>query len=312
MFVGIDVSKERLDVSARPSDHSVQYANTPEGIAALCEQLREWKPELVVLEATGGYERQAVIELTAAKIPTRIVDPARVRNFAKSLGQHAKTDTIDARVLAHFAQAVQPEARQLPDEKTLELQALADRRSQLVSMRTAELNRLRQAKAPLQKGIQAHIDWLSRQIEELDQQIQKTIQADSQWGPRDKVLQTIPGVGAQTSAVLIAHLPELGCLTRKKIAALAGVAPMARDSGTVTGVRSIFGGRRVVRTAIYMAAVSAIRFNAELKAFYKRLKSSGKASKVALIAVARKLLTIANAMVRDNQSWSPNVAAADA
>jgi len=312
MFVGIDVSKEQLDVAARPSGQSCQVANTPDGIATLIEQMREWKPELVVLEATGGYERAAAIALTAAAIPTRIVDPARVRNFAKSLGQHAKTDAIDARVLAHFAQAVQPEARALPDEKTRELQALVDRRSQLVGMRTAELNRLKQAPARLETGIKAHVRWLSQQIDELEEQIRDSIEADPEWGPRDQVLQSIPGVGARTTASLLAHLPELGGLTRKQVASLAGVAPMARDSGKVGGERSIFAGRRAVRTALYMAAVSAVRFNDVLKAFYARLKGGGKPSKVALIAVARKLLTIANAMLRDNKQWSPNLAAAEA
>jgi transposase len=312
MFFGIDVSKDRLDVAAHSSDLSVSFPNTADGIQALIERLRELGPELVVLEATGGFERPAALALAAAEIPFRIVDPARARHFARSLGQHSKTDAIDARVLAHFAQAVQPEARRLPDEKTLELQALADRRTQLVNMRTAESNRARQAAGRLKEGIEEHVRWLSRQIEEIDRATQDCIKADPDWGPRDAMLKTIPGVGTQTSAALIAHLPELGRLTRKQVAALAGVAPMARDSGGVSGKRSIFAGRRAVRTAIYMASVSAVRFNAAMKTFYARLRDHGKPSKVALIAVARKLLTIANAMIRDKQPWSPKLAAANA
>jgi transposase len=233
----------------------------------LADRLRELQPELVILEATGGFERPAVLELTTAGIPTRVVDPARARHFARSLGRHSKTDAIDARVLAHFAQAVQPEVRRLPDDKTLELQALADRRMQLVNMRTAELNRLRQATKRLEKGIEAHVDWLSKRIEEIDSAIQDCIKADPEWGPRDTVLQSIPGIGPQTSRALIAHLPELGRLNRKQVAALVGVAPMARDSGEEKGKRSIFAGRRVVRTAMYLASVSAIRFNDVMKSF---------------------------------------------
>jgi transposase len=258
MFIGIDVSKDRLDVGVRPSGQSFQYPNTPEGVAALAVRLRELGPELVVLEATGGFERAVAVELMGSGIPARIVDPARVRHFAKSLGQHAKTDAIDARVLAHFAQAVQPEARRLPEEKTLELRALADRRTQLVNMRTAEQNRLRQAPEGLRGGIDAHVRWLSDQIRGLEDRIRDQIRADPGWGPRDEVLQSIPGVGPRTSMVLIADLPELGALTRKQVASLAGVAPMARDSGEVAGRRSVFAGRRSVRTALYMAAVSAV------------------------------------------------------
>lgn len=265
-----------------------------------------------MIEATGGFERAVVLELTAAEIATRIVDPARVRHFAKSLGQHAKTDAIDARTLAHFAQAVQPEARQLPDEKVLELRALADRRAQLVMMRTAEQNRLRQAPERLKNGIGEHVRWLTQQIEEIEETIDEYIKSNSDLGPRDEILQSITGVGSRTSAALLAHLPELGRLTRKQIAALAGVAPMARDSGEVSGKRSVFAGRRSVRTAISMSAVSAVRFNEVLKAFYRRLKQAGKAAKVALVAVARKLLTIANAMVRDNKRWSPDLASPQA
>ena len=304
MFIGIDVSRDHLDVAIRPSGEVFRVANTPEGIASLIDRLEPLVPQLVVLEATGGFERLVAVALAEANIASRIVDPARVRHFARSLGQHSKTDAIDARVLAHFGDAVRPEARQLPSEKAQELQALVDRRNQLIGIRTAELNRLRQAANSVKAGLEAHIKWLNRQIDDIDDMIQKHITADPDWGPRDEVLRTIPGVGPQTSRALIAQVPELGRLSRKQIAALAGLAPRARDSGVVKGTRTIFGGRRSVRTALYMASVASLRFNPVLKAFYARLRACGKPAKVALIAVARKLLTIANAIVRDLQPWS--------
>ena len=263
-----------------------------------------------------GISRSSVglrdVEQRAHEIASRIVDPARVRHFARSLGQHSKTDAIDARVLAHFGDAVRPEARQLPSEKAQELQALVDRRNQLIGIRTAELNRLRQAAKSVKAGLEAHIKWLNRQIDDIDEMIQKHITADPDWGPRDEVLRSIPGVGPQTSRALIAQVPELGRLSRKQIAALAGLAPRARDSGVVKGTRTIFGGRRSVRTALYMASVASLRFNPVLKAFYARLRACGKPAKVALVAVARKLLTIANAIVRDLIPWSLTKAVPDA
>ena len=304
VFIGIDVSRDHLDVAIRPSGEVFRVANTPEGIASLIDRLEPLVPQLVVLEATGGFERLVAVALAEANIASRIVDPARVRHFARSLGQHSKTDAIDARVLAHFGDAVRPEARQLPSEKAQELQALVDRRNQLIGIRTAELNRLRQAANSVKAGLEAHIKWLNRQIDDIDDMIQKHITADPDWGPRDEVLRTIPGVGPQTSRALIAQVPELGRLSRKQIAALAGLAPRARDSGVVKGTRTIFGGRRSVRTALYMASVASLRFNPVLKAFYARLRACGKPAKVALIAVARKLLTIDNAIVRDLQPWS--------
>jgi transposase len=304
MFVGIDVSKQNLDVAIRPTGESFRVPNTSEDIATLIQKLRPSSPQLVVLEATGGFERMLAVALSEAKIPSRIVDPARVRHFARSLGQHSKTDAIDAKVLAHFAEAVNPEARSLADEKTLELQALVDRRTQLIGMRTAELNRLRQAPKSVKPGIEAHIQWLNKQIDSVDDNVNEHIKADPEWGPKQEVLRSIPGVGEQTAKSLIAQMPELGKLSRKQIAALAGLAPRARDSGSVKGARTIFGGRRAVRTALYMASLASVRFNPVLKAFYARLRLAGKVAKVALIAVARKLLTIANAMVRDQKSWT--------
>jgi transposase len=306
-FVGIDVSKDHLDVALRPSGEACRFANSEAGIAALVARLQASAPELIVLESTGGYEKPVAVALTEAKLRARIVDPARARSFAKSLGEHSKTDAIDARALAHFAEAVRPEARHLPHADTLELRALLDRRAQLVIMRTAERNRMHQGPTALVKqGLHAHVKYLETQIVELEKEIASRIETHPDWGPRDRILRSIPGVGDQTSFALLGHLPELGCLTGKQIAALAGLAPRARDSGKKTGERSIFGGRAEVRTSLYMAALSASRYNPTLKAMYHRLRASGKKSKVALTAVARKLLTIANAMIRDMNPWSPN------
>ena len=303
-FVGIDVSKARLDVTIRPDSQEFSQPNNPEGIAALVNQLKASSPALILLEATGGLEQQVAVALAEAKLPIRIIDPSRVRHFARSIGQHSKTDALDARVLAHYAEAVRPEARALPDEETRQLHALLGRRRELVTMRVAEQNRLRQRPtAAVCANLEAHIASLSGQIEELDAAAGVAIQAKEEWRLRDEVLQSVPGVGAQTSRTLLGAVPELGRLTGKQIASLAGLAPRARDSGTVRGARTIFGGRAEVRTALDMASLSAMRWNPELRAFYRRLRQAGKAAKVALIAVSRKLLTIANAMIRDMKPW---------
>jgi transposase len=307
-FLGIDVSKAHLDVASRPDGREFRLPNTPEGIAELVARLEGSPPALVLLEATGGLERAAAVALTEARVPTRIVEPGRVRHFARSIGQHSKTDAIDARVLAHYAEAVRPEARELPDEATRELQDLLDRRRQLVAMRVAEQNRLGQRPtAAVRANIEALLAYLRDQVEAMDRSIGERIRAKEEWRLRDEVLRSVPGIGPQTSRVLLGSLPELGRLTGKQIAALAGLAPRARDSGSVKGARTIFGGRAEIRTALYMAAVSAMRFNPELRAFYRRLLQAGKAAKVALTAVARKLLTIANAMIRDMKPWTPKL-----
>jgi transposase len=308
-FVGIDVSKAHLDVASRPDGQEFRLPNTPEGIASLVERLQALPPALILLEATGGLERAAAVALAEAKLPIRVIEPGRVRHFARSIGQHSKTDAIDARVLAHYAEAVRPEARDLPDEETRDLQALLDRRRQLVTMRVAEQNRLKQGPTEaVQADLKAHIAYLSDQIEAMDNSIGEAIEAKQDWKLRDEVLRSVPGVGPQTSRALLGLLPELGELTGKQVSALAGLAPRARDSGTVRGARTIFGGRAEVRTALYMASVSAMRFNPPLRAFYRRLREAGKAAKVALTAVARKLLTIANAMIRDMKPWEPKMA----
>jgi transposase len=312
-FVGIDVSKAHLDVATRPDGQEFRLPNTPEGIAALVERLTPLAPALILLEATGGLERAAAVALAEAGLPIRIVEPGRVRHFARSIGQHSKTDNLDARVLAHYAEAVRPEARDLPDEQTRDLQALLDRRRQLVAMRVSEQNRLKQGPtAAVRADLKAHIAYLSEQIEAMDRAIGERIEAKAEWKLRDEVLRSVPGIGPQTSRVLLGLLPELGKLTGKQVSALAGLAPRARDSGTVRGARTIFGGRAEVRTALYMASVSAMRFNPELRAFYKRLRDAGKAAKVALTAVSRKLLTIANAMIRDMKPWTPRMTCAAA
>jgi transposase len=312
-FIGIDVSKAQLDVALRPDVHEFRLPNTAEGIASLVDRLKPLSPTLILLEATGGLEWAAAVALAEAKLPVRIVEPGRVRHFARSIGQHSKTDALDARVLAHYADAVRPEARELPDQETRDLQALLDRRRQLVAMRVSEQNRLKQGPtATVQTDLKAHIAYLCGQIKAMDQAVGKAIEAKGDWKLRDEILQSIPGVGPQTSRTLLGLLPELGKLTGKQVSALAGLAPRARDSGTIRGARTIFGGRAEVRTALYMASVSAMRFNPGLKAFYKRLRETGKAAKVALVALSRKLLTIANAMIRDMTHWTPTKTCAEA
>jgi transposase len=310
-FVGIDVSKAHLDVASRPEAQEFRLPNTAQGIAELVARLKGSPPSLVLLEATGGLERAAAVALAEAEIPVRIVEPGRVRHFARSIGQQSKTDAIDARVLAHYAEAVRPEARDLPDQETRDLQALLDRRRQLVAMRVSEQNRLKQGPTTaVGADLRAHIAYLSEQVEAMDRSIGEKIEAKAEWKLRDEVLRSLPGIGPQTSRALLGLMPELGELTGKQVSALAGLAPRARDSGTVRGARTIFGGRAEVRTALYMASVSAMRYNPPLRAFYLRLRQAGKAAKVALTAVSRKLLTIANAMIRDMKPWTPKITGA--
>jgi transposase len=307
VFVGIDVSKDHLDVAFRPTGEAVRFTNDERGIAALLARLKDAPPELIVLESTGGYEQPVAVAVTEAGWAARIIDPTRARAFAKSLGQHSKTDAIDARVLAQFAEAVRPEARVLPDAQTRELQALVDRRAQWMGMQIAEGNRLKQRPtAAVKTSLQNHLKYIASQIAELEQEIKKRVKAHPDWGPRDQMLRSIPGVGDQTAHMLLGRLPELGTLTGKQIAALAGLAPRARDSGKKQGERSIYGGRKEVRSMLFMASLSASRHNPFLKALYQRLMESGKRHKVALTAVARKLLTIANAIIRDMTPWTPN------
>jgi transposase len=303
-FIGIDVSKGHLDLHARPAGTAQRLPNHPDGITALVSWVRALAPALVVLEATGGLEHPAAVALAAAGVPVAIVNPRQARRFAEAIGRVAKTDAIDAEVLARFAEQIRPEPRPLPDADTRALAELLDRRRQLLGIQTAEQNRLGSATgAAVRQDIEAHLRWLAKRLEGLDEDLAGAIRASPVWRVNDDLLRSIPGFGRVVSRTLLADLPELGTLSREQIAALVGVAPMNRDSGRWAGRRAIVGGRSRVRAVLYMAALSARRFNPVLKAFADRLAAAGKAAKVVLVAVARKLLVIANAVVRDQQPW---------
>jgi transposase len=278
-------------------------AHTEEGIATLVEQLRTRRPACVVLEATGGLQVPLASALAVGGIPVAVVNPRQVRDFAKATGQLAKTDAIDAQVLARFADAVRPTPRPLPDEATQQLGALLTRRRQLIEMLVAEQQRMQRAPRPIQRQIQAHLTWLKQQLAGLDEDLTHRIQATPLWCEHEDLLHSVPGIGPVVSRTLLAELPELGTLTHKQIAALVGVAPLNRDSGTLRGRRMIWGGRTVVRSVLYMSAVVAARHNPVIKAFYQRLRTAGKVPKVALVACMHKLLTILNAMVKHQTPW---------
>jgi transposase len=305
-FIGIDVCKDRLDVHVLPQAAAFAVANDPQGVADLVARLRPLRPALVVLEATGGLEHLAAAALAAAGIPVAVINPRQARAFADALGRLAKTDAIDAATLALFAQRVQPVPRPLPDDQARDFDALVQRRRQLLEMRAAEQNRLGSTTAAkVRASLQAHITWLSKQLDKADADLAAAIQASPLWRARDELLQSIQGIGPTVSRTLLAALPELGRLTRQQVAALAGLAPRNRDSGRWRGQRCIGGGRADVRCVLYMAALTAARHNPVLRAFSERLRAAGKAAKVRLVAVARKLLTIANAVVRDGRPWQP-------
>lgn len=304
IFVGIDVSKAQLDVAIRPSGESESVSNDKTGIEGLIKRLREIQPALIVLEATGGIERSVTRALTSAELPVVVVNPRQVRDFAKATGQLAKTDRIDALVLARFAEAVRPALRPLPDQITLELRALIARRRQITEMIVAERNRLSGASKSVRKRIDAHIRWLEAELDRADKDLDQSIRQSPIWQENEDLLRSVPSIGPVTSRTLLAELPELGELNRKQIAALVGIAPLNRDSGTLRGRRSIWGGRATVRAALYMAALVASRRNPVIKVFYTRLKKTGKASKVALVACMRKLLTILNSMIKHKTRWS--------
>ena len=309
VYVGIDVAKDHLDLHGRPHGTAWQVTNDEAGIATLVSRLQQLAPTLVVLEATGGYELPVVAALAAARLPVAVVNPRQVRDFAKATGRFAKTDTLDAAVLAHFAEAVRPTPRPVPDADAQALAAWLTRRRQLLEMRTAEQNRLGPAVATtVRPQIERHIAWLTEQLGQVEQELRDAIQASPVWRTQDDLLQGVTGVGPTVAWTLQAALPELGRLNRRRIAALVGLAPRCRDSGQRQGVRTIGGGRAEVRSVLYMASLSAIRHNPVLRAFYRRLRDAGKAAKQALIAVARKLLTMLNAMIRDQQPWQPEPA----
>lgn len=306
IFVGIDVSKAQLDIAVRPSGVRESVSNDNAGIEALVKRLGEIQPSLIVLEATGGLERGVTRALTSAELPVVVVNPRQVRDFAKATGQLAKTDRIDALVLARFAQAVRPALRLLPDEVTVELRALVARRRQISEMIVAERNRLSGASKSVRKRIDAHIRWLEAELDRADKDLDQSIRQSPIWQENQDLLRSVPGIGPVISRSLIAELPELGHLNRKQIAALVGIAPLNRDSGTLRGYRTIWGGRASVRAVLYMAALVASRRNAVIRAFYTRLRKAGKAPKVALVACMRKLLTILNAMIKHKTRWSEN------
>jgi len=307
-FVGIDVSKDYLDLHARPDASAARFTNDPAGIAALLARVAQLAPQRIVLEATGGFEAPLAAALAGAGQPVVVVNPRQVRDFAKATGKLAKTDAIDAAVLAHFAQAVRPEVRPLPDADTRTLAELVDRRRQLVEMRTAETNRLGLARGRVATSLRAHIAWLSEQLDQVDRELAELIQASPLWRAKDDLLQSVPGIGPAVSRVLVSQLPELGTLSNKRIASLVGVAPVSRDSGRMSGTRSIAGGRAGVRSGLSMAILSAVRYNEPIRKFYQKLCEAGKAIKVAQVAAMRKLLVILNAMIRDNRPWNPNFA----
>jgi transposase len=307
-WIGVDISKKQLDVAARPSGQHRQYANDREGRRALVKWLSEFSSCHVVMEPTGGYERAFMRELLESRIVFSVVNARQIRDFAKATGKLAKTDKIDADVIAHFGEAIQPEARALPDEKTAEIEALLSRRRQLIDMRTMETNRRELASAPIRKRIDASVVFLNKQIEEIDEDLDDRIRKSPRWREHEDLLTSVPGVGPITARTMTAMLPELGKLNRKQIAALVGLAPYNDDSGESGRPRHIRGGRAAVRQVLYMATVSSLRCNPVIGELYKRLTAAGKLAKVALVACMRKLLTILNAMVRTNRPWTTETA----
>jgi transposase len=309
IFAGIDVSKAALDVALRPGGEPWRCANDEVGIAELVGRLRPLGPELIVLEATGGLERLVVTALALAGLPVAVVNPRQVRDFAKATGRLAKTDALDAGVLAHFAAAIHPAPRPLPDAQSQALAALVERRRQLVGMLTAEKNRFQQALPAVRAQVAAHIQWLEQALAEVDGELDQTLHASPLWRERDQLLRSVPGVGPTVSLTLLAHLPELGQGSGKHLATLVGLAPLNRDSGAWRGSRAIWGGRRHVRAALYMAALVGVRHNPVLRAFYERLVARGKPKKLALTACMHKLLTILHAVLRDRAPWQPTLLA---
>ena len=306
IFVGIDVAKQYVDVHVRPTEERFRVSRDERGLGELVERLQRLGPEVIVLEATGGYEIAVAAALGSAGLPVAVVNPRQIRDFARATGQLAKTDQLDARACALFAEAVKPPARPLPTAQAQALAELVTRRRQLSDMLGAETNRAQQVRgAQLQRRIAAHIRWLTKALAALEADIQDTIRSSPLWRAQDNLLQSVPGIGHITAFTLIAELPELGHLERRKLAALVGVAPLNRDSGAWRGRRMIAGGRSTVRCVLYMATLTAIRFNPVIAHFYQRLTAAGRPKKVALTAAMRKLLTILNAIVRDQRPWQP-------
>ncbi len=304
-YIGIDVSKATLDIASLPNGESWAVTNDDLGLAELTPRLVALAPVLVVLEATGGFETLAAITLAKAGLPIAVVNPRQVRDFAKAMGQLAKTDALDAGILAAFAQRMRPEPRPLPDEAAQLLDSLLTRRRQVVEMLTAEKNRLGFARGPVKRDISQHIRWLEKRLTNVDGDLQDAVSSSPLYQAKADLLRSVPGVGPVTTFTLLASLPELGHLSRHQIAALVGVAPLNRDSGTLRGKRMVWGGRAPVRAVLYMAALVGIKHNPVLRQFYERLRAAGKPFKVAVTACMRKLLTILNAMLHQNRRWDP-------
>ena len=304
-YVGIDVAKAHLDIAVRPDGMQWSVVNDEEGFGTLVSQLQELGPALVVLEATGGLELAVTAALAAAELPVVVVNPRQVREFARATGRLAKTDRLDAQVIAHFGEAIKPMLRPLPDPETQALAEQLTRRRQVVAMLTAEKNRLHTARPPVRQEISKHIAWLQKSLKKVDTDLGDALRHSPLWREQDNLLQSVPGVGPVVSLTLLAELPELGTLDRWQIASLVGVAPLNRDSGTFRGHRTVWGGRPRVRAALYMGTLAATRFNPVIKAFYHRLLAAGKPTKVALSACMRKLLVILNIMVKRGTRWGP-------
>ena len=302
-FVGIDISKEELVVAVRPSAELQSFPNTEEGLATLVGFLQPLGAHSIVLEATGGFARAAINAMALAALPVAVVNPRQIRDFARSVGLLAKTDAIDARIIARFAEAVRPELRPLKDLETQKLEDLNNRRRQIVEMITAEKNRLGMAPPWSQKDIRSHIAWLEKRLKRINDDIDDLIKQSPIWRQKEKILTSVLGIGPVVTTTLLCGLPELGSLSARKLSALVGVAPFNRDSGHSRGRRSCWGGRAHVRAALYMAALTASRCNPVIREFYQRLRLAGKPAKVALVACMRKLLIILNAMVKNNTCW---------
>lgn len=307
LSIGIDVAKQVLDfriLNGAKNEGVGQVANSAEGCAALCQQLAGKNVQRIALEASGGYERLLVTTLVAAGLPVVVINPRQVRDFAKALGLLAKTDKLDAYALARFAQVMQPPQRKIPEEITQNLRDLLARRAQLIDMQTMESNRLQQATlARVIKDLKSSLEFIAKRLKKLDDEIDEQLRQTPAWQEKAELLQTVPGIGPQTARILVLDLPELGECNRRQSAALVGVAPFNCDSGKFQGLRVIRGGRKVVRSALYMATLTATRYNDVIRPHFQKLRDAGKPFKVALVACMRKLLTILNAMVRENQPW---------
>ncbi len=306
-FVGIDVSQEQLDLHERPGERLQRYPNNADGIQAIVARMAELQPTRIVVEATGGLELPLVLALAERQLPVVQINPRQARDFAKACGRLAKTDVIDAATLAHFADAIRPPVRPFPSQEMQALREFLDRRQQLIGNRVMEQNRLSSTTLPaVRRDIEAHIRFLNRKIVDVEKQMKKLIDASDALRHKDDILQSVPGIGAQVSRTLLVRLPELGTLDRRRLSCLVGLAPVNWDSGAMKGSRHIRGGRATVRVALYQAAICAVRVNSSMKAFYARLRASGKKAKVALIAVARKLLVLVNALVAKDEKWRAN------